>query len=147
MLTGVTLVVDQRDAFGVDDWVHLCNVGFKPVLVLVLVLSVRQDCSSIDGAPKEVLSVLSILFFLIGQGLFKSLHKLLVSVRVCGLAGVDPGLTFLLGVVNLPWLQLHLGCDQGMVSVAVSTVEGSGAADAVDGVASREDHVQLMPML
>ena len=91
MLTGVTLVVDQRDAFGVDDWVHLCNVGFKPVLVLVLVLSVRQDCSSIDGAPKVVPSVLSILFFLIGQGLFKSLHKLQVSVRVCGLAGVDPG--------------------------------------------------------
>ena len=88
-----------------------------------------------------------ILFFLVGQGLFKSLHKLLVSVRVCGLAGVDPGPIFLLGVVNFPWLQLHLGCDQGMVSVAVSAVEGSGAADAVDGIASREDHVQLMPML
>ena len=112
----------------------------------MLFLSVRQDCSTVDSAPKKVPSVLSILFFLVGQGLFKSLHELLVSVRVCGLTGVDLGLAFLLGV-DLPWLQLHLGCNQGMVGVAVSPVEGSGASYAVDGVASREDHVQLMPVL
>ena len=37
------------------------------------------------------------------------------------------------GVVEPLWPQLHLGCDQGMVSVAFSAVKSSGAADAIDG--------------
>lgn len=113
--------VDLGMSFCFDDWHHHLGIGFKPVCRLFGLFAKDGNGSIMHSIPEVLPSFTGVAVQFAWIDVLQRSYKLFHSVLVVCLAGVSSRPTFLFGVMQSPWLQLHvkltLDCTKRLVRI------------------------------